>query len=93
MKIYIAGHNGMVGSALVRRFAREPGVALVLRTRRELELMKTKVLAIDFVKDHIAHQIFCEVPAELFAEYRPALLRLIETYQPLSPAAPARKTP
>ena len=26
--------------------------------RRELDLMKTKVLAIDFVKDHIAHQIF-----------------------------------
>lgn len=61
--------------------------------RRELELMKTKVLAIDFVKDHIAHQIFCEVPAEVFAQYRPTLLKLIETYQPLSPAAPARKTP
>jgi len=33
--------------------------------------MKTKVLAIDFVKDHIAHQIFCEVPGELFEQYRP----------------------
>jgi len=29
----------MVGSALVRRFAREPGVALVRRTHRELDLM------------------------------------------------------
>ncbi|HVU36679.1 MAG TPA: GDP-L-fucose synthase [Opitutaceae bacterium] len=38
MKLFIAGHNGMVGSALVRRFQREPGVSLLLRTRRELDL-------------------------------------------------------
>ena len=38
MKLFIAGHNGMVGSALVRRFQGEPGVSLVLRTRQELDL-------------------------------------------------------
>ncbi|MDQ5978544.1 MAG: GDP-L-fucose synthase [Verrucomicrobiota bacterium] len=38
MKLFIAGHNGMVGGALVRRFQAEPGVQLVLRTRRELDL-------------------------------------------------------
>ena len=38
MKLYIAGHQGMVGSALVRRFSREPDVQLVCRTRRELPL-------------------------------------------------------
>jgi GDP-L-fucose synthase len=38
MKLFIAGHNGMVGSALVRRFQREPGLALLLRSRRELDL-------------------------------------------------------
>jgi GDP-L-fucose synthase len=38
MKLFIAGHNGMVGSALVRRFKNEPGVSLVLRTRKELDL-------------------------------------------------------
>jgi GDP-L-fucose synthase len=38
MKLFIAGHQGMAGSALARRFAREPGVELVLRTRRELDL-------------------------------------------------------
>lgn len=38
MKLYIAGHQGMVGAALVRRYEGEPGVALVLRTRRELDL-------------------------------------------------------
>ena len=37
-RIYIAGHNGMVGAALVRRLAREPGVELVLRSRAQLDL-------------------------------------------------------
>ena len=38
MKLFIAGHQGMVGAALVRRFSREPGTTLLLRTRRELDL-------------------------------------------------------
>jgi len=38
MKLFIAGHTGMVGGALVRRFQRTPGVTLILRTRRELNL-------------------------------------------------------
>ncbi len=38
MKLYIAGHQGMVGGALVRRFATEPDTSLLLRTRRELDL-------------------------------------------------------
>jgi GDP-L-fucose synthase len=38
MKLYIAGHQGMVGSALVRRFAAESGVTVLVRTRRELNL-------------------------------------------------------
>jgi GDP-L-fucose synthase len=38
MKLFIAGHNGMVGGALVRRFRSEPGLELLLRTRRELDL-------------------------------------------------------
>ncbi|MBP6865494.1 MAG: GDP-L-fucose synthase [Candidatus Didemnitutus sp.] len=35
MKLFIAGHHGMVGAALVRRFQREPGVKLLLRSRRD----------------------------------------------------------
>jgi GDP-L-fucose synthase len=38
MKLFIAGSQGMVGSALVRRFAGEPDTTLLLRTRRELDL-------------------------------------------------------
>ncbi|MCF7689940.1 MAG: GDP-L-fucose synthase [Cephaloticoccus sp.] len=39
MRIYIAGHNGMVGSALVRRWQQEAGVKLLLRSRTELDLL------------------------------------------------------
>jgi GDP-L-fucose synthase len=38
MKLFIAGHTGMVGSALVRRFSSEPGTSLLLRTRKQLDL-------------------------------------------------------
>lgn len=39
MRLFIAGHKGMVGSALVRRFQKEKGVELVLRARSELDLL------------------------------------------------------
>lgn len=38
MKLFIAGHRGMVGSALVRRFKTESGVTLILKTKQELDL-------------------------------------------------------
>ena len=38
MRLFIAGHQGMVGGALVRRFQNQPGVSLLLRSRRELDL-------------------------------------------------------
>jgi GDP-L-fucose synthase len=44
-KLFIAGHRGMVGSALVRRFKQEPGFELVLRDRKELDL--TSPLAVE----------------------------------------------
>ncbi len=45
MKLFIAGHQGMVGSALVRRFQREPDATLLLRSRKELDL--TSQAAVD----------------------------------------------
>jgi len=45
MKYYIAGHQGMVGSALVRRLQSEAGAEIVVRTRRELDL--TSQAAVD----------------------------------------------
>jgi GDP-L-fucose synthase len=41
-RIFIAGHRGLVGSALVRRLQRERSVELLLRTRAELDLTDQK---------------------------------------------------
>ena len=38
-KIYVAGHRGMVGSAIVRRLKAEGYTNLILRTRQELDLL------------------------------------------------------
>ena len=37
-RVYVAGHTGLVGSAIVRRLAREPVGTLLTRTRAELDL-------------------------------------------------------
>ncbi len=42
LKLFIAGHGGMVGSALVRRFEKEKEVELILRSRAELDLTDQK---------------------------------------------------
>ena len=51
MKLFIAGHQGMVGAALVRRFQRDPGVNLLLRTRAELDLTKQAAVAAFFATE------------------------------------------
>ncbi len=38
-KIYVAGHRGMVGSAIVRKLQNDGYVNLVLKTRQELDLL------------------------------------------------------
>lgn len=51
MKLFIAGHNGMVGSALVRRYAREADVELVLRSRKELDLTNQASVAAFYAQE------------------------------------------
>ena len=41
-KIYVAGHSGMVGSAIVRRLMRDGFGNLILRTHQELDLINQK---------------------------------------------------
>ncbi len=51
MKIYIAGHNGMVGSALVRRLSRENGSTMIGRTRTELDLTSQAAVAVFLARE------------------------------------------
>ncbi|MCP5131950.1 MAG: GDP-L-fucose synthase [Pseudomonadales bacterium] len=52
-RIFVAGHNGMVGSALVRQLSRKPGVSIVTRTRQELDLANQQGVADFFAQQDI----------------------------------------
>jgi GDP-L-fucose synthase len=52
-KVFIAGHNGMVGSAIVRQLQGQAGVELVLRSRSELDLLDQHAVAEFFQTENI----------------------------------------
>ncbi len=56
-KIYVAGHQGLVGSAIVRTLEKKGFKNLVLRTRKELDLMDQKKVA-DFFKKEKLEYVF-----------------------------------
>ena len=56
-KIFIAGHRGMVGQALVRKLAAAGDAELVLRTRRELDLTDQNAVR-DFFQSEKVDRVF-----------------------------------
>ena len=52
-KIFIAGHRGMVGSAIVRQLEQNEGIELVLRSRKELDLTNQQAVADFFSNEQI----------------------------------------
>lgn len=50
-KIYVAGHRGMVGSAIVRELERQGYHNLVLRTHRELDLTRQEAVEAFFAEE------------------------------------------
>lgn len=56
-KIYIAGHNGLVGSAIVRKLILKGYKNLIFRTRKQLDLMNQKKV-LEFLKKNKPEFIF-----------------------------------
>lgn len=54
-KIYVAGHRGMVGSALVRRLESEGYQNIIVRTSRELDLRNQQAVAEFFAAEKPAY--------------------------------------
>ncbi|EKE06663.1 MAG: hypothetical protein ACD_18C00306G0001 [uncultured bacterium] len=50
-KIFVAGHRGMVGSAVVRKLQAEGYTNLLLRTKEQLDLLDAKAVADFFVSE------------------------------------------
>ena len=50
--------------------------------KRSAQLFKNKVLLIDFLTGNLAHHIQFSIPPELFDEYEPVFVQLLQTYEP-----------
>ena len=54
-KIYVAGHRGLVGSALVRRLEKEGFAQIVTRSHRELDLTRQAEVEAFFAEEKPAY--------------------------------------
>lgn len=52
-RIFVAGHRGMVGSAIVRQLNRQNDVELILRSHQELDLTSQAAVQTFFMHEHI----------------------------------------
>lgn len=52
-RIFVAGHNGMVGSALIRQLEKQPKVTLVTASHKELDLSNQAAVQLFFQKQKI----------------------------------------
>jgi GDP-L-fucose synthase len=52
-RVFVAGHNGMVGSAIVKQLEQEAGLELVLKSRAELDLLSQQAVADFFANENI----------------------------------------
>ena len=57
IRIFVAGHGGMVGSAIVRKLSKDPNVELLLVSRSELDL--TNGIAVrEYMESHKPDQVY-----------------------------------
>ena len=50
-KIYVAGHRGMVGSAIVRQLEKEGYTNIITRTHKELDLCRQDAVETFFAEE------------------------------------------
>ena len=53
-KIYVAGHRGMVGSAIVRELERQGYTNIITRTHKELDLTRQEAVEAFFAQERWA---------------------------------------
>ena len=69
-KVFIAGHNGMVGSAIVRQLEKAGNIEIVVRSRKELDLTNQQAVC-DFFKNEKIDQVYLAAAkvGGIFANY------------------------
>ncbi|MGO3406057.1 GDP-L-fucose synthase [Marinomonas sp.] len=56
-RMFVAGHNGMVGSAIVRQLEKAKDVEVVVRSRKELDLLNQQAVS-DFFQNEKIDQVY-----------------------------------
>lgn len=56
-RVYVAGHRGMVGSAIVRQLEKRDDIELVLKNREDLDLLDTRAVDV-FFKNEKVNQVY-----------------------------------
>lgn len=56
-RIFVAGHNGMVGSAIVRQLEKAKDVEIVVRSRKEMDLLNQQAVY-DFFQNEKIEQVY-----------------------------------
>jgi len=56
-RVFVAGHNGMVGSAIVRQLNSRKDIELILKSRAELNLLNQQAV-LDFFKNERIDQVY-----------------------------------
>ncbi len=56
-RVFVAGHSGMVGSAIVRQLGHEDNVEIIVRTRKELDLANQQAV-FEFFKNEKIDQVY-----------------------------------
>ncbi len=59
MRIFVSGHNGMVGSAVCRRLSREPNLEVITRSRSYLDLTRADQVGDFFAEERPDTVVFC----------------------------------
>ena len=72
-KIYVAGHKGMVGSAIVRELKKQGYENLVFRTHKELDLTRQADVEAFLPRKS---RTMCSIPLEKWAALWPTRTRL-----------------
>ena len=62
-KIYVAGHRGMVGSAIVRQLEKEGYTNIITRTHKELDLCRQDAVEEFFAKEVNVFRLFLYLSA------------------------------
>ncbi|MFT6920000.1 MAG: GDP-L-fucose synthase [Cognaticolwellia sp.] len=56
-RVFIAGHNGMVGSAILRQLKQDENIEIIVRSRKELDLMNQQAVY-DFFQNEKIDQVY-----------------------------------